>query len=100
MKARRYPVRQVDSGDRCLLEGLRVKDHEVGGLVSRVDDEADEPAFVLLRVGARRHEHELAWQVPVAELVHAPAARFEVVLVQPRGASELRVAPSGGTETV
>ena len=84
-------MRQPDRGDRGYFERSGVENCEFGGVIRGVDDEAEEPAFVLTRVGGRWHEYEFARNVTVAEFVHTVAARIEIMLVKLRGTGELRV---------
>jgi hypothetical protein len=85
-------VHKVDRGDRRGLERARVKDHEIGRVTHRVNDEPDEPALVFFGLGPRRHEHELARDAVGAELVHASLPRLQIVLVELRRTRELGVA--------
>ncbi len=85
-------MREPDRRCGSRFEILGVEDHEVGGLLCRIDDEVEEPSLVLVGIGRLRDEHELAGQMRITEVVHAAGARFEVMLVQLRGARQLRVA--------
>jgi len=84
MEPRRHAVRQPHARHRFAFEVARVEDHQVGGLVRQVDHEADQPALVLAGIGRSGDEDELTRMPALAEFMHLPGARLQVVLVEPR----------------
>ena len=90
MKARRYPVGDVDAGGRCAFKILRIKDHEIGGFIGQIDHISHQPTITFWCIFAARHEYKLARVAQWPEIMDLPRACIQIIFEKPRVGTMLK----------
>src|SRR5215469_16016379 len=78
----------MDAREWRAREIAGIEDHQIGRLVDRVDDKANQPTLIFGSVGMSADKNELTWITLRPEAVHAFDAGFQIVFEQAIAAEE------------